>query len=498
MILIILADLAVAIDHVLECVPIRRPKRLLLAPRKLTLLVAAISSWLGTAPIVKSQVAPTASPASSAPAELPPDLRTYRDGEDWPIFLGPRQDGTSREQGLYLAWDQAPPTIRWQVELGTGYGICSVSRGRCFQFDRTGEEARLRAFNSETGTELWSYTYPSDYEDAYRYDNGPRTSPVVDGDRVYVFGAEGELHCVNVEDGRRRWHIDTAEHFGVVQNFFGVGSTPVVDGDLLIVMVGGSPDGQRGRFGPDQLDRVKGNGSGIVAFDKINGKVRYSITDQLASYASLRVATWQNRRWCFAFARGGLVVFHPQQGRVDFEFPWRASSLESVNASVPIVVDNQVLISETYGPGTCLLQFDQQPPQVIWQDGQARRSKSLQTHWNTGVYHDGFVYASSGRHEGNAELRCVEWKTGKVRWSQPEMRRCSLLLVEDRLICLSEDGTLYLLRANPEAYEQIARFAPTRTDAVVPSELRLLRRPAWAAPIIAEGLLYVRGADRLV
>src|SRR5207302_13899 len=130
---------------------------------------------------------------------------------------------------------------------------------------------------SETGEFLWKFEYATDYEDYYNYNNGPRCSPVVDGNRVYIFGAEGMLHCVRAADGELVWKVDTKAEFGVVQNFFGVGSTPVVEGDLLIVQVGGSPPGS-GQF-PSQ--NQKGNGSGIVAFDKLTGKVRYKVTEEL-------------------------------------------------------------------------------------------------------------------------------------------------------------------------------------------------------------------------
>ena len=194
---------------------------------------------------------------------------------------------------------------------------------------------------------------PATFQDLYDYDNGPRCSPLIDDERVYLFGAEGMLHCLDVEHGKLIWKLDTAAEFGVIQNFFGVGSTPVVEGDLLIVQVGGSPAESK-QAPPGRLDLVVGNGSGIVAFDKKTGAVRYKITDELASYSSPKLATINGRRWCFVFARGGLVGFEPASGKVDFQFPWRASILESVNASNPVVVGDLVFISETYGPGSAL------------------------------------------------------------------------------------------------------------------------------------------------
>src|SRR5262249_34535762 len=145
-------------------------------------------------------------------------------------------------KGITAPW---PDNLRvvWEKRTGTGYGMPAVSRGRLFLFDRVRDRARLTAFKSETGEVLWTFDYPTDYQDLYNYNNGPRCCPVVDGDRVYVYGAEGMLHCVRALDGKAVWKVDTRADFGVVQNFFGVGSTPVVEGDLLLVQVGGSPGG---------------------------------------------------------------------------------------------------------------------------------------------------------------------------------------------------------------------------------------------------------------
>ena len=201
-----------------------------------------------------------------------PDLRTRTFGSDWSRFLGPTGDGKSPETSLLTSWSPMGPPVVWEKEIGTSYGAPTVSQGRLFMFDRHDGSARLTCMKSETGDELWRFEYPTDYEDLYGYNNGPRTCPVVDGNRVYVFGPEGMLHCVAVADGKLLWRIDTASKFHVVQNFFGVGSAPVVEGELLIVQIGGSPPG-RARTLLDTRDPVQGNGSGIVAFNKWTGEV---------------------------------------------------------------------------------------------------------------------------------------------------------------------------------------------------------------------------------
>jgi outer membrane protein assembly factor BamB len=462
--------------------------------RSLRLIVCLLLGWAAESqaadpPAIKPQTAKT---GTTPPGEI---VCRRLAGDDWPCFLGPTGDNQSAERGLTPEWPEEGPKIVWQISLGTGYSSPVTSDGRLFQFDRQGGHARLRALESETGKPLWQFEYPSDYVDSFGYDNGPRASPVVDGDRVYTFGAEGMLHCVDSQTGKLVWKIDTIADFGVVKNFFGVGSTPVVFQDLLIVQVGGS--GAEGAAVGDRLERARPDGSAIVAFDKRSGKVKYKMGDELASYSSPALAKVGGRQWCFLFARGGLMGFDPGKGTLDFHFPWRASIRESVNASNPVVVGDQVFISETYGPGSTLLKFRPGGYDVVWSDADRRRDKAMQAHWSTAIHRDGYLYGSSGRHDVNAELRCIELATGKVVWSEPDLTRTTLLYVDGYFVSLGERGTLRLVKVTPEKYVEAAQ-ATLVDKAGMFGPAPLLKFPAWAPPGLSHGLLYVRGAGRLV
>jgi outer membrane protein assembly factor BamB len=303
------------------------------------------------------------------------------------------------------------------------------------------------------------------------------------------------LYCLRTADGSVVWHVDTMERFGVIQNFFGVGSTPVIEDNLLIVMVGGSPPETRETY-RGRLDEVQHNGTCLVAFDKMTGDVVWKAGDDLASYASLKLATIGGRRWGFAFAREGLLAFEPGTGEVDFHYPWRAKILESVNASMPVVVGDEVFISETYGPGSSLLKVRPGGFDIVWRDDAKSREKAMQTHWNTPVYRDGYLYGCSGRHTYNADLRCVAWKTGKVMWSVPRLTRTSLLYVDGHFVGLGEYGQLFVFKADPGEFRVVGMVAEGKL--VDEPGLPLLEYPCWAAPIIANRLLYVRGKGRLL
>jgi outer membrane protein assembly factor BamB len=412
-----------------------------------------------------------------------PDLGTRKQGVDWTRFLGPTGNSVSTETGILTQWPKEGLRVVWSKRLGGGYAMPAISRGRAFVFDRDGDEQRLQCLKSETGDLSWTFKYPTDYVDKYNYSGGPRSFPVVDGDRVYIFGPEGMLHCVGAADGKERWKVDTAKEFGVVQNFFGTGSTPVVEGDLLLVMIGGSPPGS------DKIPfaRLKSNGTALVAFDKITGKVRYKVGDDLAAYASPVLATTQGRRWCFLLARSGLLGIEPASGKTIFQHPWRARAFESVNASSPVVVGDRVFISETYGPGSALLKVKPDGVEELWSDAsKPADEKSMQCHWMTPIHVDGYLYGCSGRHPHEAELRCIELATGKIMWQKLRLSRTSLLQADGHFLCLGESGNLRLLKINPKRYEEVALMRQVDSE------------PCWAAPILSHGLLYIRGGDMLV
>jgi len=162
----------------------------------------------------------------------------------WPTFLGPNQDGKSNLKEIRKDWSDGKLELLWQHKTGQGYGIGSAADGKFYQFGLYDDQTRLTCLDCESGKPVWTFDYKSNYDDLYGYDSGPRASPVIDGDRVYIYGVEGMLHCLDTGNGKVVWKKDLNKQFGVIQNFFGIASTPTVFESLLIVMVGGSPEGR--------------------------------------------------------------------------------------------------------------------------------------------------------------------------------------------------------------------------------------------------------------
>lgn len=402
---------------------------------------------------------------------------------DWPTFLGPTRDGTSTETGILKPWPKEGLRKVWGCDLGIGYAAPVIADGKLYHCDRFDDNIRLTARDASTGKFLWKYEYATTYEDMYGYDAGPRACPVVDGDRVYLYGPEGVLVCVSTA-GKEVWKVETRKTHFFHQNFFGVGSVPLVDGDLLIVAVGGSAKGPR----PDDFRTVKPNGTALVAFDKKTGVVKWTGGDELASYASPIIATLDGKRTGLYFARGGLMGFDPKTGKTEFHYPWRARLLESVNASNPVVIGNKVLLTECYGPGAALLEVKAGKPKELWNDKEKDSvDRSMAAHWNTPIHVNGFVYGSSGRHSEDADVRCIDLATGDLKWRQKRTTRTSLTLVDGHFVSLSEFGELALLKVNSEKYDAVSKY-----------EVPELEYPCWAAPVVSNGLLYVRGKGKLL
>lgn len=408
-------------------------------------------------------------------ANEPPNLWQRKQGEDWPQLLGPRQDNKSSEK-LDIDWSQDLKEV-WSFTSGEGYAMPTTSAGRLFLFDRVGAKARLTCFQAETGKQLWRQEYSTNYVDMYGFSNGPRIAPVIDGDRVYTYGSEGRLRCHSVVNGKLLWEMDTAKTFGVVQNFFGVGASPLVYNDLLIVQIGGSPEGESQRISVN----TRANGTAYVAFDKRTGKEVYRIGDDLASYANPVVRRYQGQDWAFGFGRGGLLVFSPKDGTRKGYFPWRARRLESVNAATPVVSEDLVLITESYGKGTTLLRFGNNGLDVVRQD--KPRANTLGAHWATPVLHEGFLYGSHGM-GGSSDLRCVNFKTGEVRWTK-RIRHAVPLYLDGHLLIGSERGDLRVIAADPNQYSEKVH------------KKGLVDSPAYNGPIVSHGYLYLMGDKRL-
>ncbi|MEL6896177.1 MAG: PQQ-binding-like beta-propeller repeat protein [Planctomycetota bacterium] len=422
------------------------------------------------------------------------DNRT-RQVRDWPRYLGTNFDGSTDALQTVDADSFAAMKCRWHLTGSTSYGMGSVANGRYLHFDRVGNQERIAAYAMDDGRQLWQNTQPVEYRDPYGYDDGPRSSPTIDGNDVFTFGVAGRLSCHDLESGALRWSVETNREYGVVTNFFGVGCSPLVMGESVLVMVGGSKKGMDETRGAGDIANLPTNGSALVAFDRKTGKEKWRCGEDLASYSSPRPVSDQR---VLVFCRNALLLIatgenvKPDQ-RVLWSFPWRARKLESVNAMVPIVDRNQVFISECYSPGSALLDLTSDKPDVIWQDEARSRDRAFRSHWATPnlVRIDGqrYLIGGSGRNAPDSSFLCMRLKDGKTMWEDFNRTRSSSIRIGDRILRLTEDGELALIR--PDIQRLVIE---SKIDLSIAGKDRpALKRYCWAAPIYADGCLLVRG-----
>lgn len=428
---------------------------------------------------------------------------------DWPEFMGPNRDQTSPETGLR---DTLPAPVLWSKEVGTGYSAPSVRGGLLVLHHRVGAEEIVEWMDAKTGESRGRYGYGSKFEDPFGFNNGPRCSPLIAGDRCYTFGAEGVLLCLDLATGQPVWRRDTQKDWDVPEAFFGVGASPILESGKLIVQVGGQPN------------------SGVVALDAATGKtlwenvgektwtgvpmtgwpgerlVQWNRSDptfeKMASYCTPVAAAIHGKKHVLVVTRQGLVSLDPENGAANFSYWFRVRQNESVNAMTPIVHGDLIFISTAYyRGGSVLLRVapDGKSVSEVWKGTQ------LEIHWSTPVLHAGHLFAFTGRNEPDGIFRCVEFSTGRVKWDRderwmkgghgsitpgtepPVFARGSAIMADGKLISLGEAGLLGLFTPNPDKCEELGRWQ-------VPG----LTYPTWAAPVLSEKRVYLRGENRLV
>jgi outer membrane protein assembly factor BamB len=379
---------------------------------------------------------------------------------DWPQFLGPTRNGVYSGPAIADAWPASGPRQVWKKDVGPGFSGPVVADGKVILFHRVGAQEVIEALQPATGATIWQFGYPTTYRDDFGFDEGPRAVPVVASGVVYTFGAEGQLHAVDVATGKKLWSEDTAARFGVAKNFFGAGGSPLVEDGRVIANVGGKD-------------------AGIVAFEARTGRVLWQATTDGASYSSGVGATIGSERVAIFFTRNGVVVLDPATGTVKVQQAWRSRSASSVNAASPLVVGDLLFISAEYGPGAGVFRMGNGTLTRVWASDEA-----LSTHYATAVQREGVLYGYHGRQEFGPSLRAVDLQTGKVRWTADQFRAGSIMLAGDRLVIVRESGELVMAPATPDAFKPSARA-------------QIVRGTVRAFPALSDGLLFVRNDREL-
>ena len=377
---------------------------------------------------------------------------------DWPQWQGPDRTGVSKETGLLQQWPANGPSVVWTATgLGHGYGSMAVAGNRIFvQGTRNGESVVV-AYNRADGKEVWSKGLGR-YGDDDR-GSGPRGTPTVDGDVIYVLTESGDLACLKV-DGREVWRRNILREFNGRQLQWLISESPLVDGQFLIVSPGGP-------------------GAGMVKLDKMTGKTVWTSKElsDPAGYSSPIAADVQGVRTYLTFTAGAGVGVRASDGKLMFRYDRAANGV--ANITTPIFFDNKVFFTSAYDTGAGLVQLSANNGSVSAKE--IYFTREMKNHHGGVVLVNGYLYGFD-----DSILTCLEFATGKRLWRDRSVGKGSVTYADGHLYIQSEGNMFALAEASPAGYKEKGRFSFADKGF-----------PSWAHPVVSDGRLYVRNQDSI-
>jgi len=391
---------------------------------------------------------------------------------DWPRFLGPDDNCHSPESPLLKEFGDAGPALIWEVARGTSHTAPVVAGDRLVFMHVLDDEEIVECRHPETGQLLWEKKYPVTLAQNFGMLDTTRCSPVIDIDSELVFslGVKGKLLAMKLSDGSTAWEKDLPTEFGAAPFFFGYGGSPLIYDDKVIVNTGS-------------------NTAGIVAFEKTSGRELWRAPSEWnGSYASPVVGSVNGKPRIFAMAagmvdppHGGLLSLRPATGEIDDRVAWRSKQFASVISATPVPSgDGQVFITEDYGEGGAMIEFD-----ADFKADFAWKAPTFSQQLQTSVFHESHLYGFAGRTDIGAELVCYDANSGDEKWRESfpklsvNLGRVHLLHADEAFWAVGASGTL-------------VKFDLSPAGAKIIDTAELFSAPeTWALPALSKGLLYV-------
>ncbi len=369
---------------------------------------------------------------------------------DWLHYRGPAQDGSTTES--VASFPTSGPPVKWQAKVGTGLSGITVEGNHVFTAGYNGGKEVLFCLDAKTGKPVWTHSWTAKLGD-YLFEGGPRATPTIDGNRVYMVGGDGQVVCVDAATGKLVWQRNLMNDFGGIRMDWGFCSSPTIDGNNVLIDAGG-------------------RGASTIALSKTDGKVVWKGGDDEAGYGSVSVAQIDGRKTAVVFKAGALVGHDASNGKVLWSFPWETAY--KINAATPLLVGDILVISSAYNHGAAGVRVKGGKAEQVW------FTKKLKAQFNSPVQKDGFVYGIDGEVAKRSALVCLDGKTGDEKWRAANGKNGSVILTGGgKLLMLSEIGELILVEANPGSYRELARA-------------KVLGERCWVQPTLANGTIYCR------
>jgi outer membrane protein assembly factor BamB len=386
-------------------------------------------------------------------------------GADWPQWRGLQSDGISRETGLLTDWREKQPRRVWERPLGLGFSSFAVADGRLYTLAARENAESVVCLDAQSGETLWEVPSGETYRDQQGGD-GPRSTPTVHEDVVYALGAEGDLLCLEKNTGEIRWRRNVLDDFHAENLRWGVSTSPYVDGDQLLVNVGGL-------------------GASIVAFEPDSGDVAWQNLSDIAGYASpIRIDVADPGGEVVPelvfFCGKALVGVSPENGSEQWRHEWITTS--DMNIATPIYdpATRLLFVSAARDTGRCsAYRLTAKDGSVVSE--MVYTNKEMRNHYNSCILLDGYIYGFD-----NSLLKCIALETGDVKGSDRSVGKGSLVAAQGHLFVLGEFGDLAVVEATPDKYREKGRFKALES------------RRAWTPPALANGRLYIRDLENAV
>ena len=394
---------------------------------------------------------------------IPPSLVLFMTvmswGSDWPQWRGPERTGLSSESGLLKSWPSAGPPVVWSRRgLGQGYGTVAVQGDRIFVQGKKGKSSSLFCLSRLDGTTRWTKKLGTGLD--HGRGGGPRSTPCVDGSRVYALTENGDLACLKARSGEQLWNRNILRDFSGRNLNWLISESPLVDGNHVIVTPGG----------PE---------ASVVALDKISGKtvwVSQEVSDR-AGYCSSMVAEIDGVRIIMTFTAHAAMGLRATDGKLMWRYRPVANS--TANVATPVFHDGKVFLTSAYGTGCALLSLTRAGDEVEAEE--IYFNSDMQNHHGGVVLVDGYIYGFS-----KSILTCLNFETGERMWRHRSVGKGSLTYADGHLYLLGENHVMGLAEATPDGYRETGRFRLEKQDL-----------PSWAHPVVSGGRLYIRSQGRL-
>lgn len=378
---------------------------------------------------------------------------------DWPQFRGPSRDGTSPETGLLKQWPQEGPKELWSVDgLGVGYASVSVAGGLIYTTGLIDGQGYLFAFDLQ-GKPKFKVAYGPEWTKGGNYPSA-RTTPTLDGDRLYLMSGQGRIACYKAATGEPVWHVDALDKFKGQNITWGIAESPLIDGEKVLCTPGG----------PDAT---------VVALNKMTGETIWTSKglSENSAYCSPMLIERGPNRLILTLVQKSLVGIDANTGKVYWTVPHKVSY--DIQAVSPAYKDGLIYITNGYGHGSKGFQLSP--------DG-----TSIEPKWSEkslDVHHGGVVLVGGNIHgaANNGTWTCLDLATGKVQFIDKLVGKGSVIYVDGMLYGYGEKGQVGLIGIKPNGYELAGSFKVTKGS-----------KEHWAHPAVSDGRLYIRHGEVLM